>query len=275
MPFIDVNGTRLYFEERGSGSETVVLSHSLLFSLRMFDDQVRSLEDRYRCISFDFRGQGKSEVTSSGYDMETLTNDTIEVIRKTHSEPCHFVGFSMGGFVGLRLAIRHPELLKSLTLIDTSPNPEPRGNLPRYKLLNFIARWIGMKLVLGSVMPIMFGPPFLNDPDRSVLRKTWERHLLANDRRGVTRAVKGVIERSGVSEHLSDITLPTLILVGENDTATDPSISEKMHGSISGSALRVIPRAGHMSTVEEPAIVNAAINDFLGSLDSSPRKEIG
>lgn len=267
MPFMEVNGARLYFEESGSGPDNIVFGHSLLFSLRMFDDQVRTFQDRFRCVCFDFRGQGKSEVTDSGYDMDTLTTDTVEIIKKSEAAPCHFVGFSMGGFVGLRLAIRHPELLKSLTLIDTSPDPEPQKNVPKYKMLNLAARWIGLRVVLRSVLPIMFGPPFLEDPDRAQLRTTWKKHLLANDRRGVTRAVKGVIERNGVSEHLSEIRMPTLILVGEHDTATTPSISKKMHESIAGSQLEIIPRAGHMSPVEEPAVVNATLDSFLRSLN--------
>ena len=69
MPVLEVNGAKLYYEEHGTSPETIVFGHSLLFSCRMFDDQVNALKDRLRCVKFDFRGQGRSEVTRNGYDM--------------------------------------------------------------------------------------------------------------------------------------------------------------------------------------------------------------
>jgi pimeloyl-ACP methyl ester carboxylesterase len=147
MPTLDVNGARIHWEERGAGSDTVVFSHGLLFSGRMFDAQVEALADRYRCVTFDHRGQGGSGVTASGYDMDTLAADAAALIEALGLAPCHFVGLSMGGFVGMRLAIRRPELLRSLALLETSADPEPEENVPRYRLLNFVARWFGLRLV--------------------------------------------------------------------------------------------------------------------------------
>ncbi|MBF6592693.1 MAG: alpha/beta hydrolase [Ktedonobacterales bacterium] len=103
MPTSIVNGARLYYEEHGAGPETILFAHGLLWSGRMFDAQVAALRDRYRCVTFDFRGQGQSEVTRGGYDMETLTEDTAALIATLGAAPCHFAGLSMGGFVGLRL----------------------------------------------------------------------------------------------------------------------------------------------------------------------------
>ena len=131
MPTIQTNGANLYYQEHGSGDETIVFAHGLLCNSNMFNRQIDALKSRYRCIAFDFRGQGKSEVTANGYDMETLTLDTVELIQKLNCGPCHFVGLSMGGFVGLRLAIRHAHLLKSLTVIDSSAGTEPSKNVPK------------------------------------------------------------------------------------------------------------------------------------------------
>jgi 3-oxoadipate enol-lactonase len=125
MPIIRVNGAALYYEEHGAGPETIVLAHGLLWSCRMFDAQVALLKEHYRCVAFDFRGQGQSEVTRSGYDMETLYEDAVALIEQLGCAPCHFLGLSMGGFIGLRLAARHPELLRSLILLETSADPEP------------------------------------------------------------------------------------------------------------------------------------------------------
>lgn len=275
MPKLNVNGAEIHYQDSagsarlqrdGTGPETLVFAHGLLWSGRMFEAQVEALRDRYRCVTFDFRGQGQSEVTAAGYDMDTLAEDAAALIEALDCSPCHFAGLSMGGFVGQRLAIRRPELLKSLILLETSADPEPEQNVGRYRLLNFIARWFGLRPITGQVMPIMFGEKFLNDPARAEQRQALRRRLIANHRVGITRAVRGVIERDGTYDQLDRIRVPTLIVVGDQDVATVPAKSERMHQRIAGSKLVVIPGAGHTSTIEEPEAVNTALEDFLGSL---------
>ena len=267
MPTIVVNGVNLYYEEQGAGPETILFAHGLLWSGRMFEQQVAALKDRYRCIRFDFRGQGRSEITQTGYDMDSLTEDAAALIEALDCKPCHFLGLSMGGFVGLRLAIRQPQLLKSLLLLNTTADPEPKENLGRFKRMNFIARWLGIRWVAGRVMPIMFGQKFLTDPGRVEERRHWHQSLLANHKIGTSRAVAGVYSRLGVADQLDRITVPTLIIAGEQDEATVPAKSERMQQRIQGSKLVVIKGAGHSSTIEEPQAVNRAVEDFLSSLD--------
>ncbi|MEZ4511166.1 MAG: alpha/beta fold hydrolase [Chloroflexota bacterium] len=266
MPKLKVNGANIHYEISGEGSETIVFAHGLLWSGKMFAAQVAALHDRYRCITFDFRGQGQSEVTAVGYDQDSLAEDAWGVIKSLDAAPCHFVGLSMGGFVGMRLAIRYPELLKSLILLETSADPEPKENLGRYRMLNFIARWFGIRPVAGRIMPIMFGQTFLHDPARAAERELWKQRLIENDRIGITRAVVGTIEREGVYEQISRITTPTLILVGDEDVATVPEKSRRIQAQISGSKLVMIPKAGHSSSIEEATAVNQAILTFLNQL---------
>ncbi|AKH38061.1 MULTISPECIES: alpha/beta fold hydrolase [Nitrosomonas] len=266
MPKIQVNGAKLHYTEEGTAPETILFAHGLLWGGQMFEAQVNALKDRYRCITFDFRGQGQSEVTQGGYDMETLYQDTVALIEALGCAPCHFAGLSMGGFMGMRLAVRRPELLRSLILLGASADAEPKENIPRYNRLNFIARWFGLRLVAAPVMRILFGQSFLTDPNRAAQREEWKKHLIANHRIGITRAVKGVINRQGVYDEIGKITTPTLILVGEEDVATIPAKAERIQARIAGSRLVRIPKSGHSSTIEEPEAVNLAIKTFLNSL---------
>jgi pimeloyl-ACP methyl ester carboxylesterase len=240
----------------------------MLFSCRMFDAQVAALQDRYRCLSFDFRGQGQSEVTEDGYDLETLTEDTAGIITSLTEPPVHFLGFSMGGMVGLRLAIRRPALLRSLILVDTTAGLEEPGMRRKAKVLSFAARWLGTRAVAGQVMPLFFGQHFLQDPERQDQVREWRGHFVANDRIGVTRAVRGVIGRQPVEAQLDKIDLPTLILNGEEDRLTAPEKARRMNEAIKESQLVTIPRSGHMSPVEEPEAVNAAVAAFLAGIDA-------
>ncbi len=265
MPELTVNGATLHYEDSGEGPETIVFAHGLLWDHRMFDAQVAALEDRYRCIRFDFRGQGQSEVTSDGYDMDTLTCDALALIEALDCAPVHFAGLSMGGFVGMRLAIRHPDLIRSLILMETTADTEPEENRGKYRKLNFIARWFGLRPVAGKVMPIMFGQTFLNDADRIEERERMKQRMIGNHRKGITRATSGVINRQGVYDQLPEIKAPTLILVGDEDTATVPEKSERMHARIPQSKLVIIPGAGHSSSIEQPDAVTDQINQFLDS----------
>ncbi len=264
MPFLEINGARLYYEVAGDGPETIVFSHGLLMSGAMFADQVRALSARYRCISYDHRGQGRSEVSRNGYDMDSLARDAAELIVALDAAPCHFAGLSMGGFVGIRLALNRSELLRSLVLMDTSADPEP--NRRPYRRLAWIARWLGFRPVVNRVMAIMFGRSFLSDPSSEAVRERWKRHLLALDRVGTFRAAYGAIDREGVYDRLGEIATPVLVLVGEEDVATVPDKSERIEAAVPGARLVRIPGAGHSSSIEQPERVTAAIEGFLKSL---------
>lgn len=269
MPRIRVNNVELYYESTGSGLEAVVLSHGLLFSGEMFREQVRHLAERYRVITYDHRGQGRSEVTAGGYGMDNLAQDAAELVKGLGVSPCHFVGLSMGGFVAMRLAIRMPELLRSCILLETSADPESSANVPRYRVLNVAVRLLGARLVVPKVMPIMFGKTFLSNPARAGLRQEWQDRLGAL-RRSVHRAVTGVIERKGIHEDLGKIRVPTLVMVGDEDVATPIPKSERICAGIPGSRLVIIPNAGHSSTLENPEAVNAALDSFLEELVGHP-----
>jgi len=263
MPHADLNGAHIHYSDTGGDGEVIVFSHGLLFDGTMFENQIAHFQNHYRCIAFDHRGQGQSGVTKDGYDIETLTADAAALIRHLNVAPCHFVGLSMGGFVGIRLAAREPELLKTLTLLNTSAGPEPSENGPKYRLLNLIARWIGLWAVIGRVMPIMFGQTFLNSTSRADERARWAKVITSNHRIGITRAVSGVIDRDACADLLGDITMPVAIGAGDEDVATKPEESDRMHAAIKGSELTIFKGVGHSSSIEGPAQVNKLIERLI------------
>jgi pimeloyl-ACP methyl ester carboxylesterase len=266
MPELEINGVRLHYTDEGKGAETVVFSHGLLWSGRMYDAQVAHFRERYRCITFDFRGQGQSEVTETGYDMDTLAQDAALLIERLSVAPCHFVGLSMGGFIGLRLGIRRPELLRSLVILESAADPEPWINGPKYRAMLMGARVVGLGPFVPTVMKIMFGDAFLHSATHASMRSEMERRLLANDLQGLTRATIGVIERNSVESELGRIRTPTLVLSGEGDRAVVSARSRRTAALIPGASFESLPRAGHTSTVEEPELVNTALDRFWKGL---------
>ncbi len=260
---IRCNGVELAVEDSGGSGTTVLFSHGLLYSLRMWDAQIAMLRARFRCVAYDHRGQGQSEAPPTGLDMDTLTDDAVALIAQLGIGPVHFVGLSMGGFVGMRLAARRPDLVQSLTLLDTSARPEPPHSVPRYRRMEWVARWIGLWPVVGPVQAIMHGQSARRDPARAHDLRRWRQHLLQLDRVAVPRAVEGVLQREGVLPLLPRIRCPTLVMVGEEDTATVPARAEEIAAGIAGARLVRVPRAGHMSPIDAPEVVTSAIHAFL------------
>jgi len=199
----------------------------------------------------------------TGLDMDTLSEDAAALIGALGVGPVHFVGMSMGGFVGMRLAARHPELVRSLILADTAAGPEPARNVPRYRRLEWVARWFGTWPVAGKVEAIMHGASARKDPARAATLRAWRERLLRVDTAAMNRAVEGVLTRESAIPLLPRIRCPTLVMVGEEDTATVPARSEEIASAISGTRLVRIPRAGHMSPIDAPEAVTTELRSFL------------
>jgi 3-oxoadipate enol-lactonase len=270
MPMIRANGTALYYEDTGGAGAPIVFSHGLLWNTTLFVPQIAVLKDRYRCIAYDHRGQGRSaDDASHAIAMETVTDDAAALIEALGLGPVHFCGLSMGGIVAMRLAISRPDLIRSLTLLDTTADPEPYKL--KYQVMNVIARYFGLAIVSKAILPALHGKTVLKDPARADERLEWLQQLASN-RRSIWRAVNGVLARKSIYGELNKIAVPTLVAVGDEDVGTPPAMAERIAGAIAGAKLIVIPGAGHGSTLEQPAIVSAAIGAFLDAQGQAPSR---
>lgn len=260
MPDIQINGARLYYIEKGQGKATIFFCHGLYFSQKMYEAQIEVLSQKYHCIAIDFRGQGQSEITESGYDMENLTLDIVEAIKKLvpKGNTCHFVGLSMGGFVGMRIAANHPSLINSLSLLNTSAAAEPFFKLIKYNALLLIATGFGMvKPVINGIEKAMYGKAFMKSPKGKETRLFWQKKWKTHPIKGLLEATKGVIKRDNFgANQLEKIKLPTLIIGGKEDKALPPSKSEFMHKHIPHAELHLLEGIGHSTCLEAPERLN-------------------
>lgn len=271
MPHIQLNNIKLFYIQEGEGKETIVFSHGLLWSHRMFEEQIEFLKKRYTVIAYDHRGQGQSEVNSSPIDVDVLTEDVLELIDKLVGQPVHFAGLSMGGFVGMRLAARYPEKVKSLILLETSANAEPVENLPKYKFLNGVVKLFGViPMVASKVMPIMFAQSWLENPKNKEASKKWMKELQSN-KRSITKSVEAVIYRKGVEDEIRNIKCPTMVVVGDEDVATKPEKAKFIQMAIPNATLHMVPGAGHSSCIEKPDEINRLIGDWMSQFESTKK----
>ena len=268
MPDIEVNGVTLHYTDVGQGEHTLVFSHGYLMNSRMFAHQIEALSANYRVIAYDHRGHGKSQKAPEPFGIYDLMEDGAALIDEVVGGPVHFLGMSTGGYVGLRLMARRPELLRSVTLIDTAANAEPPAGLRQYDLLLFVARWFGLRPVYSKAIAILMGEPFRTDPARRAEYDAWRAEILALDRKSIYNFGKAIFYRDDVVEAVRGSTIPAQVIVGELDVPTPPERARQIHELLADSRLDLIPGAGHTSPVERAEEVTSVITRFLAEVDA-------
>jgi pimeloyl-ACP methyl ester carboxylesterase len=255
----------LYYEDTGGAGEPILFLHGFLFDGRQYAAQVAALRDRYRCVTLDFRGQGRSGTPRGGYQVEQQVADVLAVIRGLGLAPAHLVGLSMGGFVALRIAARQPELLRSMTLLNTSAAAHARTKFPKQLALAAVGRIVGVDLapVRAGIDDEMYGRAFRTDPATAAEREVWRQRRARADRATLVQTLLGFMIRPDVRDELGAVSVPTLIIAGGADISLPPSFSRDIHSRIPGSSLVELPGVGHSSPIEDPAGVTRALERFL------------
>ena len=263
MPVIELKNASYNYVIEGNGKDTIVFGHGLLWSHWMFHPQIEYLKTNYRVIAFDFRGQGKSTSNDGKYDMDSLFEDVVELIETLCDGPVIYAGLSMGGYIGITLGAKRPDLVKKIILMEASCDPETPESISKYKMLNNLVRTVGYWPVEKNIMAIMFGKKFLEDTKRAKDYDTFLKKLKENNRSTIVRATEGVINRSSIEPELELINCPTLVIVGSLDVPCPVAKSEYLVSKIKNSKLEIIEGAGHTGTLEEPEKYNVAIENFI------------
>lgn len=283
---LEVNGTGLRVEQAGHGDPPVVFSPALFTNRELFDAPFAALSSEHRCIRYDHRGQGDSGlgVPQPSVEMlgtEGLYHDALALLDQLDVESCHWVGASVGGFVGVRLAARHPERIRSLTLIGFSMRRVPAADLRRIdaiggalrltRPLGPVSGWVRGR-VAGTIMRNMFGPTFMSDPERQADREHWRPIFAATAMPEALPMLKQVFGHPGnPPELLAQVQAPTLLVSGEDElnlfdaSERDPELAAH---AIPDARFVVVPGAGHMVLVEQTEVGTKAITDFINEVDS-------
>ena len=260
---IKVKGIQMNYELSGNeNGQVLMLSHSLGSSLAMWNPQIDSLESTFRVLRYDTRGHGGSEAPQGPYTLDMLGQDAIALMGALKVDKVHWVGLSMGGMIGQFIVLNHPDRFWSLTLCDTAAFT-PKESQPMIQERIEIAREKGVAPLLEPTMERWFTPSLLrlNSQMLSVIRKQFLETSVAGYI-GCTEAIR----KLNYLDRLSEIEVPTLIMVGEDDPGTPVSASKAIHERILGSKLAILPSARHLSNVEQPQAFNEALVGFLRGL---------
>jgi len=262
---VKVNHVNLFYKESGSGPETIVFSHGLLMDHTMFEPQRAAFEKQYRVIAYDHRAQGQSEDPGRGYDMSTLADDATMLIRTLNAAPCHFAGLSMGGFVGMRVAAHHPELVRTLTLMNTTADKEKLSSRLRYDFLAQLVKIVGTAPFTSIAVRELFGQSTRSSAAQRDMLDAWTAKLRSRPK-NIARSLQSVMNRRAFRKSEMDaIYCPTLIIAGEEDTPQPPANAQSLVKGIRGARFVTIPKAGHSSSLEQPDAVIAAMRELFAS----------
>ncbi len=257
---ITVNGISVHYTLEGPASGPVItMSNSLASNLSMWEPQMPVLTSRYRVLRYDTRGHGGTEATAGPYSLDELSEDVRALLQALGITRTHFIGLSMGGMIGQIIALKYPQMLQSLVLCDTMSRV-PTVAKPMWDDRIHTAETGGMEPLVEPTLARWFTEPFRQkgspvlDQVRTMIRST--------PPRGYTGCCHAIAVLN-LTDHLKAITLPTLIIVGEDDPATPVAASQVIHQQIRGSELVILKAAAHLSNLEQPEAFNQALTAFL------------
>jgi pimeloyl-ACP methyl ester carboxylesterase len=272
MPFAAArDGTRLYFEEAGSGTP-VIFVHEFAGDYRSWEPQVRFFSRYFRCIAYNGRGFPPSDVPEDAnrYSQEHARDDVIAVLDHLKIERAHVVGLSMGGFATLHVGITYPQRARSLVVAGCGYGAEP-DKREKFRAeceaaaASFEANWTeaAKKYAVGPTRV-----QFQNKDPRGWAE--FARQLSEHSAKGQALTMRGVQMKRPSLYELTDamkkISVPTLIITGdEDDPCLEPGLLMKRHIATAG--LLVLPWAGHTINIEEPDAFNRALLDFFMRVD--------
>lgn len=278
MPFVEVTDGRLYYKSHGSG-RSMVLMHGAWASHAWWQWQISELCAAYRVFSYDARGHGKSTALRDVFSMAGFTNDLKILLQHLQIDETALIGWSMGGMIAMQFCLDHPTRVKALILIATSGHRIPGLKLRFYSLY--------LQALLSLLMDFAQPRKYDRSAQQFPRQNLWLEHQVRNmlspltskevfdwvlaDIRDTPRENFFTVIKSlwdwEAGDELRRINVPTLILVGENDTLVPPRFSRMLHEAIPDSKLLIIENASHYLVLERPQLVNAEILQFL--------KEIG
>lgn len=257
MARIHVNGIHIAYEIRGEGP-ALLLIHGLGSCKEDWEPQIAAFSRRCQVISFDLRGHGQSDKPSGPYSIAQFAADAAGLLRALEIDAAHVVGISLGGAVAFQLALDHPELVQTLTIVNSGPDATVRRLKEKFAvwMRNSIVRRQGMAKLASLIAPQLF-PKAENRAERERFIERTSR----NDPQAYLHAFAALIGWS-VAERIGSISCPVLAIAADKDY-TPLSMKEAYVARIPGARLEVVSDARHALPMEKPAEFNAVLERFL------------
>ncbi len=251
--FVDVDGSRLYYEECGSGPDAVVLLHDGVVNSAVWDEVWPAFCNRFHAIRYDRRGYGRSPATKKPY---YEADDLATLLRDRKISHAAIVASSHGGQVAMNFALRYPAYISDLVLVGPAASGFPYSE---YFLMRERANSQSDKV--QDLMDASVRDPFLIVPGHDAARKRLH-DLLAAAPQDLTHDDMPLPEKPNFP-YVQELRMPTLILIGSGDIADNQAVAGALVMAIPGAARVVVPDTGHLMYLEKPDEFVAVVSRFL------------
>jgi 3-oxoadipate enol-lactonase len=247
-----------FFDSGEEYKSPVIFSHSLCCSSAMWDRQALALANSnlYRTVRYDLRGHGQTPSTESACTIENLAADVLALADHLEIEQFAFVGSSIGGLIGMELAITNPERLRGLVLSNTAANMSPRERWD--KRIEQVRNGEFSKLALSNIerwLPDSFKN---REPQISEVLSVQALKTDGKSYASLCAAIREADYRDGIAS----IRTPVLV-TGSTEDVAPVSVAESLSRAIPGSRLRIFQESGHLSSVDQAEEYSAVLLDFL------------
>lgn len=265
MPTVIANGFKLNYVDTGGDGTPVLLVHGFPLNLEMWRPQIDALGQRWRLIVPDLKGAGGSEGPDdpAEYTMDSYADELRALLDELDVDKVVLTGLSMGGYVVFAFLRKYPERVAALVLADTRAEADPPEGIEKRTKQQDQVRAEGTAGLIDALSGALLGEKTRTSNPNVV---ETARAVMDNPPRSFIGELEAMKGRPDSTPDLTTISVPTLIIVGEEDGVTPPDASRKMHEHIAGSQLVVIPDVGHLSNLESPEAFNSALEDFLSRL---------
>lgn len=269
MPSVTVNNVKINYIEQGAGGETVIFVHGFSSAIGSWRWVLERLPKEYHAFAIDQRGHGQSDKPGS-YQLTELAEDIYAFSRELGIGRFTYVGHSMGGTLGLKFALDHPDVLKALILVGHFPVHEwltPDMQAPILAITGSDDYSSAMKVMFGSpeMTRGVFESMFATPPSEELINEIIE-DAMATDPAAISACFTWMLA-SGLAPRLGGIRVPTLILVGAKDPSS-PDASRRDANAIKGGRFELFEDAGHFIPVESPQKFVDLLTRFIKDLNT-------
>ena len=261
---VKVRGFEMAYEDTGGNGTPLLLIHGFPLDRSLWSTQIQGLADSARVIAPDLRGYGESGMPNGTVTMETYADDLRGLLDELGIKNAAVCGLSMGGYITLAFYRKNAHRVRGLILADTKAGPDsPEGKQGRNGNIT-LARAQGAGAVGDKMLPILLSQKTL--AERADLVSATRTMMSRQSITAVVGALEAMRDRPDSTPTLTEITVPTLIITGAEDTLIPVKEAEAMRDAIRGARFVSIPSAAHLSNLEQSAVFNAAVREFLNSL---------
>ena len=259
MNFVRINGVLLHYRLAGPpGAPFIALANSLGTDARIWDGVIDLLSARYRVLSYDKRGHGLSDTPAGDYALDDHIDDLAGLLDHLGIDRLALAGVSVGGLIAQGFALRSPHRLSALVLCDTAPRV---GDAASWNDRIAKVQGEGLGAIADAVMDRWFSPGF--QQQRPAELAGWRTLFLRSDATGYV-ATCATLRDTDLRDDISAIAVPTLVVAGEQDLSTPVALVRDVAAKIAGARFEILPGVGHIPSIEQPEVLAALIEQFLG-----------